>query len=206
MKVQLISITPDCEKQIAYCARVSSDNQTNPDYDKLLKYCIKHGHWSIFEQGSITVEIETSRAISAQILRHRSFSFQEHSQRYAKVQEFEIYNARRQDLKNRQNSIDDLPEEIKIWFLDVQTDLHKQAKNLYQVALDKGIAKEQARMLLPMSSKTRLYMTGSPRSFIHYIQVRTDISTQLEHREIAEQIKTIFIEQLPITSKALNWK
>lgn len=205
MQVNLINITPEAEKTIAYCARVSSPNQDNPEIDKLLNYCIKHGHWSIFEQANMCVEIETSRAISAQILRHKSFSFQEFSQRYSEVQEFEIYNARRQDSKNRQNSIDDLSREDKAWFHQAQLVIQETSENLYTQALDLGIAKELARMLLPMSSKTKLYMNGSIRSYIHYLELRTHKDTQLEHREIAEEIKKIFIEQLPNTAKALEW-
>jgi thymidylate synthase (FAD) len=190
---------------IAYCARVSSDNQINPDYAKLLSYCITHKHWSIFETVNMTVEVETSRAVSAQILRHKSFFFQEFSQRYQHVSDFELYEARRQDLKNRQNSIDDIPEETKEWFRSAQNSVWLHSKALYNDALKKGIAKEQARFLLPLSTKTKLYVTGNVRSWIHYLQVRTDLSTQKEHRDIALEIKEIFKGQFPITSKALGW-
>ena len=153
----------------------------------------------------MTVEIETSRAISAQILRHRSFCFQEFSQRYAEVQEFENYEARRQDIKNRQNSIDDMTEFEKQWFNIAQGKIQKEAMELYNMALSKGIAKEQARMLLPMSTQTKLYMTGNIRSWIHYLEVRCDPSTQKEHRDVANKIKEIFIKELPIISEAMGW-
>ena len=153
----------------------------------------------------MTVEIETSRAISAQILRHRSFTFQEFSQRYAEVIEFENYNARRQDTKNRQNSIDDLTEFELQWFNIAQGRIQQEAMDLYKMALSKGIAKEQARFLLPMSAKTKIYMTGNIRSWIHYLELRTDPGTQKEHRDIAEKIKDIFINEFPIISEALLW-
>ena len=166
---------------------------------------MKHGHWSILEQANMCIEINTSRAISAQILRHRSFSFQEFSQRYAPVQSFEQYEARRQDQKNRQNSISDMSDEDQKWFPEQQKDVQEHAEKAYNEALVKGIAKEQARFLLPMASSTKMYMNGSIRSWVHYIQVRTDPSTQKEHREIAEKIKEIFIEELPIVAEALGW-
>ena len=205
MKVELVHITPDCEKLIAKIARVSSNNQDNPEYSKLMAYLIKHQHWSPYEMANMCLEIETSRAIAAQILRHRSFSFQEFSQRYAEAQEFEGYPARRQDLKNRQNSIDDLSEDTKEWFWAAQEKINSQSLDFYKAALEMGIAKEQARFLLPLSTQTRLYMNGSIRSWIHYITLRTSPDTQLEHRSIAEQCKLIFINQLPEVSKALNW-
>ena len=204
-EVKLISITPDSENLIAYCARVSSNQQDNPSISKLLRYCIKHKHWSIFETAYLTVEINTSRAISAQILRHRSFTFQEFSQRYASVPDFITYNARRQDKKNRQASIDDMSIEDKHWFSVAQDRVQTLTASLYLDALDKGIAKEQARFLLPMSSKTKIYMTGNIRSWIHYLELRTGIETQKEHRDIARQIKKIFKEELPIISGALEW-
>ena len=203
--VKLISITPDSEKLIAYCARVSSNQQDNPSISKLLRYCIKHKHWSIFETAYLTVEINTSRAISAQILRHRSFTFQEFSQRYAEVPDFVSYNARRQDKKNRQASIDDMSIEDRHWFSVAQDRVQTLTASLYLDALDKGIAKEQARFLLPMSSKTKIYMTGNIRSWIHYLELRTGIETQKEHRDIAKDIKKIFKEELPIISGALEW-
>lgn len=190
----------------AYCARVSSPNQTNEDYAKLLKYCATHGHWSVFEMIDATVEIETSRAIAQQIIRHRSFSFQEFSQRYAKVQtSAEVYPARRQDTKNRQNSLDDMSQEDKNWFLAAQNQINTQSKDLYEEALKKGIAKEQARFLLPLSTTTKLYMKGSLRSWIHYINVRADKSTQKEHRDIAEKVKEILGDSFPTIGEAMGW-
>lgn len=206
MNVNLISITPDTEKTIMYTARVSNPSNQTSSNPKLLKYCIDHGHWSIFEMANMCIEIETSRAIAAQILRHRSFSFQEFSQRYAKVQGFEVYEARRQDSKNRQNSIDDMSEDDKWWFQQAQAEVHTVCINLYQEALDRGIAKEQARFLLPLSTTTKLYMNGSIRSWLHYLDLRCANGTQLEHKEIADAIKKIFIEQLPIIAEAKGWK
>lgn len=219
MNVKLISITqsmindrttnlPSAESLIAYSARVSNpagqmNDETAP---KLLAYLIKHKHWSPFELVSMTVEIKTSRAIAQQILRHRSFSFQEFSQRYATATEFETYPARRQDVKNRQNSIDDMSEADKGWFEYAQRTIQNHSADLYDLALAKGIAKEQARFLLPLSTATTLYMAGTARSWIHYLQLRTEPGTQLEHREIAEGIKAIFAEQFPSTSEALDWK
>lgn len=205
MSVQLINITPDAEKTMLFCARISNPKNQNSKNTKLLKYCLDNSHFSIFETAHMTIEIETSRAISAQILRHKSFSFQEFSQRYAEAQECIIYPARRQDLTNRQNSIDDLSDENKIWFEKTQRILNHRAIYLYKQALEKGIAKEQARFLLPMSVKTKLYMTGSIRSWIHYLQLRTANGTQVEHAEIAKAIQTIFAKELPVTSAALGW-
>lgn len=205
MEVKLISVTPEAEKNIAYCARVSSPNQENPEYAKLLKYLIQHKHWSPFEMATMTVEINTSRGIAAQILRHRSFSFQEFSQRYSEVTTYEKYEARRQDKKNKQNSIDDMSEEVKKWFSEAQTHIAELAFSKYETALRMGIAKEQARFLLPLSTSTKLYMTGSIRSWIHYIELRADKDTQLEHREIAIAIKDIFKQQFPEITKALEW-
>lgn len=195
------------EQLIAHAARVSNPaNQDNwATADKLLGYLIKNKHWSPFEMVSMTVEITTSRAIAAQILRHRSFSFQEFSQRYAEATEFITYDARRQDNKNRQNSIDDLPDGVKDWFLTEQKRLQKRCLELYNTALEYNVAKEQARFLLPLSTKTKLYMAGSARSWIHYIQLRTEPGTQLEHREIALEIKDIFKGQFPATAEALEW-
>ena len=203
--VKLIAITPKAEELVAYCARVSSSNQFNPNIEKLLEYCIDHGHWSVFETPYITVEINTSRAISAQILRHRSFTFQEFSQRYAEVADFETYPARRQDSKNRQNSIDDMSDKDRTWFWNAQDEIQDLCGSLYYDALDKGIAKEQARFLLPMSSKTKLYMTGNVRSWIHYLELRCHIDTQKEHRDIALAIREILKKELPIISKAVAW-
>jgi len=215
MQVKFISITQPfvCtegdrllspEGLIAYCARVSSPNQENPDYEKLLKYCMRHGHWSVFEMCDMTVEIVTSRAIAAQILRHKSFSFQEFSQRYAEALACEPYYARRQDTKNRQNSIDDLPDDVKAWFEEAQKESWFQAYNRYQMALQMGVAKECARMLLPLNTQTRLYMKGSVRSWIHYLQVRCAPETQKEHRDIADAIREIFAEQFPTIANCLE--
>lgn len=216
MKTKLISITNIIndsvaeelrtpEGIIAYTARVSSGWQDNPDCEKLLTYCIKHQHWSPFEMVDMTVEIETSRAIAQQILRHRSFSFQEFSQRYAQATSFETYPARRQDTKNRQNSIDDMPVETYQWFNEAQADIQKAAMNRYEEALKLGIAKEQARFLLPLSTTTKLYMKGSVRSWIHYLQLRSSNGTQKEHQDIALSIKETFKQHFPIISKALEW-
>lgn len=205
MKVSLISITPEAEKTILYCARVSNPSNQNSENTNLLNYCIKHGHWSIFEMADMCVEIETSRAISAQILRHKSFSFQEFSQRYAVAQSFERYEARRQDNKNRQNSIDDMSEEDKSWFQDAQDKIHMEARLYYDEALRRGVAKEQARFLLPMSTSTKLYMKGSIRSWLHYLDLRCDNGTQKEHQDIANSIKALFVKHLPIIAEAKNW-
>ncbi len=215
MQVRLISVTSpliEVDRQplspeglIAYCARVSSPNQETPDYQKLLAYCIAHKHWSVFEMVDMTVEIVTSRAISPQILRHKSFQFQEFSQRYAKAQEIERYEPRRQDSKNRQNSLNDLDDATKKWFDDEQERIARLTLEAYNKALEKGIAKECARVLLPMGTQTKLYMKGSVRSWIHYLEVRTDKSTQQEHQEIALEIKKIFMAQFPVTASALAW-
>ena len=215
MQVRLISVTTPCfdtenkpltaEGLIAYCARVSSPHQENLDYEKLLAYCISNRHWSIFEMADMTVEIVTSRAIAPQILRHRSFQFQEFSQRYARVQAIETYTPRRQDSKNRQNSLDDLGPETIEWFENAQAEIARISMEKYEEALDKGIAKECARVLLPLGTRTKLYMKGSVRSWIHYLEVRTDRSTQKEHRDIAEAIRTIFCDQFPVTASALGW-
>ncbi len=198
-KVRLIWITPNAQELIAYCARVSSSNQENPNIKGLLKYCARHGHWSVFEMGNICIEINTTRAISAQILRHRSFSFQEFSQRYASVeQDLEIPQLRRQDLKNRQNSINDLDKEMVDTIQEEIVEHFKKTKDLYRKLLKKGVAKECARSILPMNSPTKMYMNGSIRSWVHYLKVRCDPSTQIEHRLIALEIKEIFKKELPI--------
>lgn len=205
MKTSLVHITPKAETTMAYCARVSSPNQDNPEHAKLLSYCIKHKHWSVFEMATMCVEIETSRAIAQQILRHRSFHFQEFSQRYAEAIGFETYEARSQDSKNRQNSVDNMSDWAKNWFIDEQHWHHDRCMSSYRQALDKGIAKEQARFLLPLSTTTKLYMHGTVRDWIHYLNLRTEPSTQKEHRDIAEAIKQIFIKELPTISEALQW-
>lgn len=205
MNVKLISVTPDAEKTMLYCARVSNPANQNSENTKLLDYCIKHGHWSVFEMGNMIVEIETSRAIAAQILRHRSFSFQEFSQRYAEANSTEVYPARRQDTKNRQNSIDDMDEDTKQWFLDQQEYINTVSMAAYEGALKLGIAKEQARFLLPLSTTTKLYMNGTVRSWLHYLDLRCANGTQLEHKEIADAIKVIFSEQFPNIARAKGW-
>ncbi|MHB8407780.1 MAG: FAD-dependent thymidylate synthase [Acidiferrobacterales bacterium] len=197
------------EELLVYVARVSSpSNQTNLETSpKLLKYLIEHKHWSPFEMGSMTVEIITSRAIAAQILRHRSFSFQEFSQRYAEVKgnAFVCYPGRRQAEKNRQSSVDDLPEEIKRWFEVAQGEVWAVAYQLYAQAIKKGIAKECARFLLPLNTETTLYMSGTIRSWIHYLQIRTEEGVQKEHRDLAIEIRDIFSRLFPATSTALGW-
>ncbi len=209
MKVTFVSVTAwndkSAEDLIVYCARVSSPaNQENTaTSSRLIKYLIEHKHWSPFEMVDMTVEIETSRAIAAQILRHRSFSFQEFSQRYSSsVMGFETYAARRQDTKNRQNSFNDLSSVDLTWFEKTQQAQHSQTMANYLAALDRGIAKESARFLLPLTVKTRLYMKGSVRSWLHYIQVRTDDSAQKEHRDIAFAIAHVFAKQFPLTAQA----
>lgn len=206
-EVALISITPNAEETMAYCARVSNpNNQSNPDVVGLLNYCIKHGHWSVFEQANLIVEITTSRAIAPQILRHRSFSFQEFSQRYSAASSFVPHQARRQAKTNRQSSIDDLDAQTQNWFLQCQQEIWQLTYSRYSEALEKGIAKESARALLPLNTSTRLYMNGTIRSWIHYIQLRTKPDTQLEHRRIAELCREIFKEHLPQISSALGWQ
>lgn len=203
--VKLVTVTPDAEKAIMYCARVSNPANQDSENTKLLDYCIKNQHWSVFEMANMVVEIKTSRAIAQQILRHRSFSFQEFSQRYAEAQSFESYDARRQDTKNRQNSIDDMSDEDKEWFADAQNRVQEFCEDYYTLALKRGIAKEQARFLLPLSTTTKLYMNGSVRSWIHYLDLRCGNGTQLEHKEIADEIKKIFCKQFPNIAKAKGW-
>ena len=209
MTVKLVSATPDAEQLMAYVARVSNpSNQDNEKYAGLLKYCIKHNHWSVFEQSSMTLEIETTRAIAAQILRHRSFTFQEFSQRYASsndLGDIELPELRRQDTKNRQNSTDDLDPEIVDKFERQMITLFSAAKSLYTQMLDTGVAKECARMVLPLCTPTRIYMTGSCRSWIHYINLRSAHGTQKEHMVIAEACRKVFTEQFPSVSEALEW-
>lgn len=206
-RVKLISITPNAEEIIAYCARVSNPmNQDSPDFGGLIRYCVKHGHWSIFEQANMVVEINTSRALAPQILRHRSFSFQEFSQRYSAVNSFVPFRARRQGKTNRQSSTDDFDDATQEWFLQCQNEIWNISYKKYSEALEKGIAKESARSLLPLNTATRLYMNGTVRSWIHYIQLRTMEETQLEHRQIAEGCKQLFTLNLPEISNALGWK
>ena len=209
-RVKLISVTPDAEKHIAYVARVSNPkNQENEKFSGLLKYCIKHGHWSIFEQSFMTLEIETTRGIAAQILRHRSFTYQEFSQRYADsnlLGEVELPELRRQDTKNRQNSIDDLDPEVVEKLNKQMNTLFSSALSLYNQMLEKGIAKECARFVLPLATPTRIYMTGSARSWIHYIKLRSGHGTQKEHMDIANECKSIFVEQFPSVAEAMEWE
>ena len=210
MTVKLVSVTPDAEQTMAYVARVSNPaNQDNENYAGLLRYCIKHNHWSVFEQSFMTLEIETTRAIAAQILRHRSFTFQEFSQRYADSsllsKAIPLPELRRQDTKNRQNSIDDMdPFEVQILERQMQT-LFESSMALYQQMLDRGVAKECARNVLPLCTPTRIYMSGSCRSWIHYINLRSANGTQLEHMRVAEDCKKVFVEQFPTVAEALEW-
>lgn len=206
---KLISVTPDAEQHIAYCARVSNpNNQDNEKFAGLLKYCIKHQHWSIFEQAFMTLEIETTRGIAAQVLRHRSFTFQEFSQRYASTElltNVELPELRRQDDKNRQNSIDNLDPEVIDKLNRQMVTLFSSANSLYKQMLELGVAKECARFVLPLATPTRMYMTGSLRSWIHYIELRGANGTQKEHMDIALSCKEVFKEQFPVISEALDW-
>ena len=207
MKVNLITVTPDAEKHIAYCARVSNPkNQDNESIAGLLKYCIKHQHWSIFEQAFMTLEIETTRGLAAQILRHRSFTYQEFSQRYAEstaLGDIELPELRRQDDKNRQNSIDDLDPKVVDKLNRQMNTLFSSAYSLYNQMLEAGVAKECARFVLPLATPTRLYMSGTVRSWLHYIELRTGHGTQKEHKDIANACKGIFSEQFPTIASAM---
>lgn len=195
------------EDLIAYAARVSNpSNQLAGNASKLLAYCIRHGHWSVFETATMTIEIETTRAIAAQILRHRSFTFQEFSQRYAVADtDPEPQGARSQDAKNRQASNDDLSDDVKRWWVDAQTKAYALATETYVAALERGIAKECARFVLPLATPTKMYMTGNVRDWIHYINLRTANGTQKEHADVAAAIKKIFTAVFPEVSKALGW-
>jgi thymidylate synthase (FAD) len=211
MNVKLVGVTPDAEKLMAYCARVSNpNNQNNDSYAKLLKYCIDHKHFSIFEQSFMTVEINTTRGLAAQILRHRSFTFQEFSQRYADTtllaEDIPVFELRRQDTKNRQNSIDDISDELRVkWNTKIREHFAK-AKSIYDDMIKDGVAKECARFVLPLATPTRLYMSGTVRSWIHYIDLRSANGTQKEHMDIANECKQIFTEQFPTISEALGWQ
>ena len=195
---------------MGYVARVSNpNNQENPKVAGLLKYCIKHNHWSVFEQAHMTLEIETTRGIAAQILRHRSFTYQEFSQRYADssmlAKKIPMFDLRRQDTKNRQNSIDDIDPFTKQEF-EIQIQRHMDAAmDLYETMLKHDIAKECARFILPLAVPTKIYMTGSVRSWIHYIELRSANGTQKEHMDIALDAKRVFAEQFPICAEALDW-
>ena len=210
MNVKLVTVTPKAEETMGYVARVSNPkNQDNPKVAGLLSYCIKHGHWSVFEQAHLTVEIETTRGLAAQILRHRSFTYQEFSQRYADSSMLSkvipLPELRRQDDKNRQNSIDDL-DPFLVQDFDLKMQRHfVEGMKLYKEMLDAGVAKECARFVLPLATPTKLYMTGSVRSWIHYINLRSAHGTQKEHMLIAEECRRIFCEQFPSGSQALEW-
>ena len=208
--IKLISVTPDAEKHMAYVARVSNPkNQDNEKFAGLLKYCIEHGHWSVFEQAYMTVEINTTRGLAAQILRHRSFTYQEFSQRYADAnllsEKIPLPKLRRQDKKNRQNSTDDVDEWV-VQKYDILMEEHfRNSMDLYNKMLEDGIAKECARFVLPLSTPTRIYMTGSCRSWVHYINLRSAHGTQKEHMDVAEGVRQVFREQFPTVSEALSW-
>ena len=210
MSVKLVSSTPDAEKLMAYVARVSNpNNQDNDKFAGLLKYCIKHGHWSVFEQAYMTVEINTTRGLAAQILRHRSFTFQEFSQRYADTNlladEIPMFDLRSQDLKNRQNSNDDVPDNKKKDLQEKIAQHFVDSMDLYNELLANGIAKECARFVLPLATPTRIYMTGSVRSWVHYIDLRSAHGTQKEHMDVAEGVREVFTEQFPTVAEALEW-
>ena len=209
MNVKLITVTPNAEETMGYVARVSNpNNQDNPKVAGLLGYCIKHQHWSVFEQAHMTLEIETTRGIAAQILRHRSFTYQEFSQRYANTNmlgKIDVPDLRSQDDKNRQNSIDDIPQAQKARLQGQIERYFAEGIDLYNELIREGVAKECARFVLPLATPTRIYMTGSVRSWIHYIDLRSAHGTQKEHMDIAEACRQIFIEQFPIVSTALDW-
>ena len=209
-KIKLVSVTPDAEKLMAYVARVSNpNNQGNDKFAGLLKYCIQHGHWSVFEQAFMTVEINTTRGLAAQILRHRSFTFQEFSQRYADTNLLDsvipVPDLRSQDSKNRQNSNDDIPEEKKEEYQALIARHFSEAMDLYNALLQEGVAKECARFVLPLATPTRIYMTGSVRSWVHYIDLRSAHGTQKEHIDVVAEIRKIFAEQFPTVAEALDW-
>lgn len=213
--VKLVAITEganelvgkNAQDIISYVARVSNPNNqmSFETGSKLIKYCITNEHWSIFEHSFMTIEINTSRGIAAQILRHRSFTFQEFSQRYAVVSEYVPYTARRQDKKNRQNSLDDMSQEDRDWFLQAQQETWEFTYAKYEEALKRGVAKEQARFLLPLNTATTIYMTGSVRSWLHYIELRSSHGTQKEHSDIANGCKAILSEKFPDVASAMGW-
>ena len=209
MNVKLVSVTPEAEKLMGYVARVSNPkNQDNQKVSGLLGYCIKHGHWSVFEQAHMTLEIETTRGLAAQILRHRSFTYQEFSQRDAdstQLGTIPLPALRRQDTKNRQNSTDDLEPPLKTKYYARMLKHFEEATNIYEEMLEDGVAKECARFVLPLATPTKLYMTGSVRSWVHYIELRSGHGTQKEHMDIANECKRIFTEQFPVVAKALEW-
>ena len=204
---KLIWVTPDAEALIGKIARVSNpNNEDNPKVEGLLKYLIKHKHWSPFEMASMCVEIHTTRAISPQILRHRSFSFQEFSQRYAiPTDTFAtvLPELRRQDFENRQNSIDDLEGETTEYYRGRIDDHFRESVQLYESLLHSGVAKECARSVLPLNTVTRLYMSGTIRSWLHYVALRGDNGTQREHMSIARSVGEILATELPTVSRAM---
>ena len=209
-QIKLVSVTPDAEQHMAYVARVSNPkNQGNDNFAGLLKYCIEHGHWSVFEQAFMTVEINTTRGLAAQILRHRSFTFQEFSQRYADTNLLDsmipVPDLRSQDSKNRQNSNDDIPQEKKEEYQALIARHFSEAMDLYNALLQEGVAKECARFVLPLATPTRIYMTGSVRSWVHYIDLRSAHGTQKEHMDVVAEIRKIFAEQFPVVAQALDW-
>ena len=208
--IKLVSVTADAEQHMAYVARVSNPkNQNNDKFAGLLKYCIKHGHWSVFEQAFMTIEINTTRGLAAQILRHRSFTFQEFSQRYADTNlldtKIDVPDLRSQDGKNRQNSIDDIPVSKKENLQSKIATHFADAMHLYNELIQEGVAKECARFVLPLATPTRIYITRNVRSWIHYIDLRSANGTQKEHMDVAKGVKEIFIEQFPNVSEALEW-
>jgi len=208
MRVRLEEITEEAERSIIRIARVSNPaNQNNPEYAKLIRFCIQHEHWSVFEHAHMTLEIETSRVIAAQILRHRSFTFQEFSQRYSDPTEmgFEPIELRRQAEKNRQSSMLRVEEEAERELEEAWFAVLEDIQHLYNRMLSMGVAKECARFVLPGCTTTRLYMTGNIRSWIHYIQLRTKENVQLEHRQIALAAKKIFSSQMGVIALALGW-
>ena len=210
MSVKLVSVTPDAEQTMAYVARVSNpNNQETPNQATQLGQSIKQKHWSVFEQAFMTLEIHTTRGLAAQLLRHRSMTYQEFSQRYADssllAEEIPLPELRRQDTKNRQNSIDDIDPFVRQEFQIKMKRHFDEGMKLYKEMLDASIAKECARFVLPLAVTTRIYMTGSVRSWIHYIELRSANGTQKEHMEIAEACRTVFTEQFPTVSEALEW-
>ena len=205
--VKVVWATPNAEEAVAYCARVSNPENQNAQETapKLLKYLIKHKHWSPFEMANVCMEIETTRDIARQILRHRSFSFQEFSQRYAAVQGFELSEVRMQDLKNRQNSIEVGDSDLHNWWFKAQQRIRDDAELVYNMALAKGVAKEQARKLLPEGlTMSKMYMNGTLRSWLHYVDIRCDKATQKEHREVAEKCRDELTKLFPNTMEAFN--
>ena len=198
-KVNLVWVTPDAERLIAYMARVSNPaNQDNPNSEKLLQYLIREKHWSPFEMVNVCMEIETTRDIARQILRHRSFSFQEFSQRYAVANDYALSEARLQDDKNRQNSLPTEDRELQRWWDEMQRTLIAQVRGVYGAALNNGIAKEVARKLLPEGlTMSRMYMNGTLRSWMHYVDIRCDAATQKEHRYVADKCKAVLAKEFP---------